>query len=397
MVRQKGRRYELRLSTPSISFAPDPRRPDAPTYEQEYHARAARQFKDALAPLDGPLDDAIDEVLEVLLREHPELVLVAPGASGAYRVERFVGSPPDLDAGLDHGMLTLAFANELGEAQIDRVFQTVLDAMWTILRTHHEQKREAARRGPAPSDPQPFHYTRAADGTIDDLNGAAPGRPLGETPLDTRAVLELCAAIAAVVAIAEDDGVVHADLEASNIRIDGPEVSIGGFGERISSKRGHPPEGTADLRLPVRGSPIDWTARQRYSLGHVLFEVIGDAEVAPSLRALIANLRDEDPRKRPSARAAWAVIAALVDPSPAPPSRSSPTKAPARRAAETPGVLDTCRTCGRPALRNAGRNAGTRDDYGPDCCYFDRERRNLRIGAAVLFAIIAAVIAWLVR
>lgn len=389
MVRQRGRRYELRLESPSISFATDPTHtPGTPTYEQQYHASAARRFREALAPLEGPLDAAI----EALLPAHAELALVNPRDAGAHLVNRLIGSPPDLAAGFDHGTLTLAFATAPAPEPLDRLVAAILDAMWTILRAHQLAQREAARRGPAPADPQPFHYTRAADGTIDDLNGPAPGRRLGDG--DTPATLELCAAIAAIVTVAEEDGVVHADLDASWIRVEGDEVSVGGFGERFSDRHGHPPEGTASLVLPPRGSPIDWIARQRYGLGQLLAELRGEAaELGP----LIAKLRDPDPRERPSAREAWEVIAALVEPPPAAPSRSSATKAPARRAAETPGVLDTCRRCGRPALRNAGRNAGTRDDYGPDCCYFDRERRNLRLAGAGIVVLVAAAIAWLAR
>jgi hypothetical protein len=43
MIRQQGRRYELRLETPSISFMPEPDRPGEPTQEQRYHASAARR------------------------------------------------------------------------------------------------------------------------------------------------------------------------------------------------------------------------------------------------------------------------------------------------------------------------------------------------------------------
>ena len=63
MIRQQGRRYELRLETPSIAFMPQPVRPGEPTQEQAYHADAARRFHELLAPLAGTLDDAIEALL----------------------------------------------------------------------------------------------------------------------------------------------------------------------------------------------------------------------------------------------------------------------------------------------------------------------------------------------
>jgi hypothetical protein len=64
ITRQRGKRYELRLSTPSISFALDPPG-TSPTQEQRYHANAARSHAAALAPLEGALDTAL-EALDLL-------------------------------------------------------------------------------------------------------------------------------------------------------------------------------------------------------------------------------------------------------------------------------------------------------------------------------------------
>src|SRR5262249_45639627 len=142
---------------------------------------------------------------------------------------------------------------------------------------HHLREREASRRGAPPPRSARFHYTRAADGTIEDLNGEAPGRTLAAERLDAAASLALCGAIAAIVATAERDGVVHADLEASDLRIDGDRdaqsVSLDGFGETDYDRPAHPPEGLSSLHLPP-GPRIDWIARQRYSLGYLLFEVL---------------------------------------------------------------------------------------------------------------------------
>ena len=424
MIRQQGRRYELRLETPSISFAPDPSRPDRPTHEQEYHANAARRFKEILAPLKGALDDAI----EAFLPEHPGVALLPfdgglplvhdrdRQASGPCRFSGHVGSPPDLNVGFDHGTLSLAFAKLPEGGALERLFGAIAGAIWTILREHHLRQREAGRRGPVPSEPARFHYTRAADGTIEDLNGEAPGRPLAAERLAAPAALELCGSIASIIAAAESDGVVHADLEASDIRIDGAEVSIDGFGEASSSKEAHPPEGNSNLFVPP-GPRVDWTARQRYSLGHVIFQVLAGrvldvpraeatdhdlavaralAEIEPiAVRDLLSKLLAWTPARRPSAREARAVLAAVVEP--APPERRAPSKIPARLAADTRGILDRCRKCGRPALRHAGRNVGTANHYGPDCCWWERERRMLRVGGAILLAALAALIAWWVR
>lgn len=441
MIRQQGRRYELRLETPSISFEPQPVPPGEPTQEQAYHAEAARRFHELLVPLEGTLDDAI----EALLPAHPDAALLlfderlplvhdhdrARASGGACRFSETVDCPPDLySIGFDHGTLTLAFAKlpEGGERQ--HLFGAIIGAIWTILREHHTRQREARRRGPAPSQPARFHYTRAADGTIEDLNGEAPGRRLAAERLAAPAALELCAAIAAIVAAAERDGVVHADLDASDVRVDGAEpsaemsaavsaaVSIDGFGELDSATEGHPPEGTASLFAPP-GPRIDWIARQRYSLGYTMFQVLTgralDAPRAPAadhdaavaralvdlepaaLRDLLAKLLAWAPARRPSARDAWAVLAALIEPAPAPPDRRGASKIPARLAADTRGILDSCWTCRRPALRHAGRSIRTADGYRPDCCWWERDRRALRLGGAILFAVIAALLAWWLR
>lgn len=421
MIRQEGRRYELRLETPSISFVPEPAQPGRPTYEQEYHASAARQFQEILAPLEGALDEAIDALLPEhagveLLPFDGELPLVhARGrpVSGACRISESVGCPPDLSIGFGQGTLSLAFAQLPEGGALERLFDAVADAIWNILREHHARQRDATRRGPVPPEPLRFHYTCAADGTIEDLNGDAPGRPLAAERLPAPDALALCGTIAAIVAAAEDDGVVHAELDASHLRIDGAEVSIDRFGE-ASSEDGHPPEGGARFFAPPR-LHIDWIARQRYGLGRAIFEVLAGraldvprapaaehdaavgralAEIEPAaVRGLLAKLLAWTPARRPSARSARAVLAAAVGRA-APAERRAASKIPARFAADTRGILDRCCKCGRPALRHAGRDIPTAEGYRPDCCWRERERRMLRAGGALLLAAAAALIAW---
>jgi hypothetical protein len=402
MVRQKGRRYEVRLETPSISFAPHPDHPGDNSHEREYHASARRRFEEVLAPLKRTLDDAID----ALLPDHPGVTLL-PFERGKPHESSFVGCPPDLNIGFDHGTLSLAFGPPRDKDAEARLFAAIKGALWTILREDHLRKREARRRGPAPAEPTPFHYTRAADGTIADLTGEAPGRRVENGTLET------CASVAAIIAITEDDGVVHAELDITNLRADGAELSIDRFGEVWSSDAGRAPEGgTSNLMLPP-GRRLDWIARQRYSLGCVIYQLLAGkalevprgeadhdpavaralAEIEPAaVRELLGKLLAFTPRKRPSARDAYAVLAANLAHSP--PTRGV-SRIAERRAADTRGVLVECWKCGRPALRHAGRSVRTGDSYRPDCCWAERDRRMLRIAGATVLAGLVALIWWI--
>ncbi len=97
-----------------------------------------------------------------------------------------------------------------------------------------------------------FHYTREAGdlGQVLAREGIAAGLTLDEAlersrpPL--RAAMEMCAALADILCIAEEDGLVHGDLRPTHVRIDEQgNVSMDGWG--VPRRTTRAPEGRPDL------------------------------------------------------------------------------------------------------------------------------------------------------
>src|SRR5262249_45058888 len=110
--------------------------------------------------------------------------------------------------------------------------------------------------------------------------------------------LELAAALAAIVAAAEADGVVHAELQPSVVRVGAAGVAIEDFGVVYGDPAGRAPEGRADLYVGGDGPP-DWRLRQRYGLGLVCRDLLANVDVA-EVRAMVNALLAKAPRDRPS-------------------------------------------------------------------------------------------------
>ena len=97
-----------------------------------------------------------------------------------------------------------------------------------------------------------YHYTREAgeSGQVLAAEGSPAGRPLatlleGNHP-PLRAAIELAAALADILCIAEEDKAVHGNLDPRAVYVDdGGNVSIQGFG--VPRTEGLAPEGRADL------------------------------------------------------------------------------------------------------------------------------------------------------
>ncbi|MBE7453826.1 MAG: hypothetical protein HS111_34650, partial [Kofleriaceae bacterium] len=275
VVRQRGARYELELSTPSISFPVEPPHP-GPTAEQRYHADAARHLRAALAPFDGPLDRALAGIPELVAYD-PDLSPVASHREprpGPCRWTFPVGAPPVSSAWPGGGAITVALAAWPDDATRARVAGAVGSAIAAILIAHHREARARRRRDPPGAEPR-FHYTRTAAGTVDDHTGAAPGQP----PTAAADALALCEAIAAIITIAEADGVVHRDLGPEHVRVVGDPVpgsgddepalvgavSLDGFGVVEGYRPRRAPDG--DPALHGGGRPVAWLAYQRFRLG----------------------------------------------------------------------------------------------------------------------------------
>jgi hypothetical protein len=116
-----------------------------------------------------------------------------------------------------------------------------------------------------------FHYTREAGelGQVLAREGEGPGLALeqalahGRPPL--RAAMELGAALADILCIAEEDRLVHGDLRPSDVRIDERgNVSIDGWG--LPRKTTRAPEGRPDL-----------ASADTFGLGLVLHRALSDA------------------------------------------------------------------------------------------------------------------------
>lgn len=431
VVRQRGARYELELSTPSISFPVEPPHP-GPTAEQRYHADAARRLGAALAPFDGPLDRALAGIPELIAYD-PELPPVAshrePGP-GPCRWTFPVGAPPVSPAWPGGGAITVALATWPDDATRARVADAVGSAIAAILVAHHREARARRRRDPPGAEPR-FHYTRTAAGAVDDHTGAAPGQP----PTATADPLALCEAIAAIITIAEADGVVHRDLGPEHVRVVGDPVpgsgddepalagavSLDGFGVVEGERPRRAPDG--DPALHGGGRPVDWLAYQRFRLGATCYRLLASVELdvppgtgrrahaaavaralaaldAPaSVRTALAAALDPAPARRPPARALWDALTARHPRPPPPPARATAGHLAARRAAGARGLLEPCVACGRPALAGAGRDVRTATGLRPDCCFrarADRVTRAILAGLALAAAAgIALALRWL--
>lgn len=116
-----------------------------------------------------------------------------------------------------------------------------------------------------------FHYTREAGelGQVLAREGTAPGTGLqallerGRPPL--RAALEISAAIADILCIAEEDRLIHGDLRPAFVKVDElGSVSVEGWG--VARKRTLAPEGRADV-----------ATADMYGLGVVLHSVLSES------------------------------------------------------------------------------------------------------------------------
>ncbi len=369
VVRQRGARYELELSTPSISFPVEPPHP-GPTAEQRYHADAARHLRAALAPFDGPLDRALAGIPELVAYD-PDLPPVASHREprpGPCRWTFPVGAPPVSSAWPGGGAITVALAAWPDDATRARVAGAVGSAIAAILIAHHREARARRRRDPPGAEPR-FHYTRTAAGTVDDHTGAAPGQP----PTAAADALALCEAIAAIITIAEADGVVHRDLGPEHVRVVGDPVpgsgddepalvgavSLDGFGVVEGYRPRRAPDG--DPALHGGGRPVAWLAYQRFRLGATCYRLLAGVELdlppgterrahaaavaralaaldAPaSVRTALAAALDPAPARRPPARARCGTRSPRATPDRrrrhAPPPGTSPPAAPPAHAA----------------------------------------------------------------
>ena len=445
-ITQERELYALSLETPCMNFAlPEPTGDGQPTFEQRYHADAARAFEAILAPLDPGLSKELDELRTRYAKQAQlipwsnDLPLLAgfekwaldryrSEGGGAFRMRLRVKEPAwsEVEA-VAWGGIELAFAALPSQEVVERLERDVNLTIDRLRTAHARRQRGALRPKTATAD---FHYVSWPDGAVEDRNGPGDGTRLPAlldvSPLPPAAASELATAIAILFVAAEQDGVIHPCLERSDVLIDERgAVTVDGFGQK---RRCTPsaPEAPRDFNTFERDRQPDWIAIQRHSLGALLTELLArdSATVAPEVGALLSGLTSNDPVARPSALAAWRTLQPLANgraqltawltrlrgddasvlPASAPPTtitdppaRRAPTQVPRRLLAGGFGILEPCIACGRPALAGVGIDREERARAGPsrlrpDCCFRPRQRRNDRIARVTLLVLLVGAL-----
>ncbi|MCB9675130.1 MAG: hypothetical protein H6737_08430 [Alphaproteobacteria bacterium] len=180
-----------------------------------------------------------------------------------------------------------------------------------------------------------FHYVRTTgpDGGVDAAEGSAIGLDL-EAVLDSglppfNVAIQIISAVAEILAIAEEDHVVHGDLDLGDVFVDDTgAVSVEGFGQRETLAPEREPVGPATDRYGLGMvayalfSPRDLPelpegdeAHENAAIDAILalnFEGLPE-EVISDLQWYLARLLAHDPSDRPTALEAWRSFGGMVE------------------------------------------------------------------------------------
>jgi WD40 repeat protein/serine/threonine protein kinase len=134
------------------------------------------------------------------------------------------------------------------------------------------------------------------------LRGGSLKSTLAGGPLPLEHAVRVVDQVAAGLAAAHREGVVHRDVKPANVLLDEDgDAYLSDFGiagEVADEVTTSTPE-TAAYRSPEHDRGVPLTPRSDvYSLGAVLREAVGDAEVPPELAAVIARATADDPLDR---------------------------------------------------------------------------------------------------
>jgi predicted Ser/Thr protein kinase len=244
------------------------------------------------------------------------------------------------------------------------------------------------------------------------INGPTLQQLVSDAPIPPRRVFRICGEVAAALAAAHDDGLVHRDIKLANVMVTPAGAKVVDFGIAAAAGPAEPEEGllgTPAYLAPERltGGAIE-PASDVYALGVLLYRLLADespwtvetttqmlsahiyVEPAPlpelpGVPSRVADLVDrclaKDPGDRPDAAE---VSAALADAAEAVPVRAPAPVLPVTRFDEETEAIAAPRA-DVPEVRAAIPGAAPR---------VPRDRRNLMLAGAALVALVIAVPAW---